>query len=192
MSDKIVIAEMEEEKAEQKVEAKAEPSVHTFEPSKIGGLFFTEKGLTIFPKNYMEKFQVGQNVGLIGKESSYDYSQVAGALDRVVTLEKENNDLKGKIAKLEAQVKEDEKEKPVKAETMPPIPLTDEEKKKLEEEKKAADQKKMEMDKEKESAKAKSVEAQKEEKSQADHSDTDDDIRRLMGGLKKSREAGKL
>ena len=197
MSDKKIVVEELEGQAEQKVEAKAESTVQSFDPSKIGGLFFTEKGLTIFPKNYMEKFQVGQKEGLIGKESSYDYSEVAGALDRVVTLEKENSELKARIVKLEASIKTDEKkdeekEKDVKAEEDKAVKLTpeEEEKKRLEEDKRKKD----EADKmqEKDSAVAKSVQAQTDSKTEAEHSDVDDDLRRLMGGLKKAREAGKL
>jgi hypothetical protein len=197
MEDKKIVVEELEAQTEQKQEAKAENLVQSFGPSQIGGLFFTENGLTIFPKGYMEKFSMERKEGLIGKESKYDYSQVAGALERVVTLEKENSDLKAKIAKLEASVKteekkDEEKKEDVKAEVKDEKKLTpeEEEKKKLEEEKKKQDEAaKME---EKKTAVAKSVQAQAETKTEAEHSNVDDDIRRLMGGLKKAREDGKL
>jgi hypothetical protein len=190
MSEKIVV---ELEGQEQNKEAKAEATVQSFEPSKIGALFFTEKGLTIFPKGYMEKFSIGQKEGLIGTQSQYDYSQIAGTLERVVTLEKENSDLKAKIAKLEA-VKVDEKkeeEKVVDKAEVKKMTPEEEEKKRLEEEKKMKDEAAKCEDKE--TAKAKSVQTEeKDTKTLAEHSNVDDDLRRLMGGLKNARTAGEL
>jgi len=182
--DKIVVEELEEQ-TEPKQEAKAELTVQSFEPSEIGGVFFTESGLTVFPKGYMENFKIDDpKGGLIGKTSTYDYSKLAGAFERVVTLEKENHDLKDKVAALESKLADVEKSQEEKK--------PDEEPEKPDEEKKDEEKEEEKKD-EKDSAKAKSVETEeKSTKEEAEHSGVDDDIRRVMVDMKKSREAGKL
>lgn len=179
--DKIVVEELEEQ-TEPKQKAKAELTVQSFEPSEIGGVFFTESGLTVFPKGYMENFKIDDpKGGLIGKTSTYDYSKLAGAFERVVTLEKENHDLKDKVTALESKLADVEKSQEEKK-------LDEEPEKKPDEEKKDE-----EKEEEKNSAKAKSVETEeKSTKEEAEHSGVDDDIRRVMVDMKKSREAGKL
>ncbi len=184
--EKIVVEELEDT-AEPKKEVKAELTVQSFEPSEIGGVFFTESGLTVFPKGYMEQFAVDKpNGGLIGKSSTYDYSKLAGAFERVVTLEKENTDLKTKVAELESKMAEDEKDK--EDEKPPEVEKPDEEKDKDEEQEKDEADKKDEKD----SAVAKSVEAEKSTKEEAEHSGVDDDIKRLTIGMQKAREEGSL
>lgn len=192
--DEIVVEELEEQ-TEPKQDEKAELSVQSFKPSDIGGVFFTETGLTVFPKGFMEQFAVDDpNGGLIGKQSTYDYSKLAGAFERVVTLEKENHDLKEKVAKLEAKMAEPdedkEKEKPVEEK---PEDEKDKEKDKVKAEEKEEKEDKEEKEEEKKSAVAKSVEAEKKStKEEAEHSGVDDDIKRVMGSMKKAREEGAL
>ena len=185
--EKEIVIEELEDTTEPKKEVKAELTVQSFEPSEIGGVFFTESGLTVFPKGYMEQFAVDNpNGGLIGKSSTYDYSKLAGAFERVATLEKENHDLKAKVTELETKMAEPEKEK---EDEKPPEPVVkpEDEKDKDKNEKDEAEKKD-----EKDSALAKSVEAEKSTKEEAEHSGVDDDIKRAMASMKAAKEAGQL
>ena len=188
--EEIVVEELEEQTEPKQEEKKAELSVQSFKPSDIGGVFFTESGLTIFPKGFMEQFAVDDpNGGLIGKQSTYDYSKLAGAFERVVTLEKENHDLKEKVAKLEAKMADPDEDK----EKEKPVEEKPEDEKDKEEKDKVKAEEKEEKEEEKKSAVAKSVEAEKKStKEEAEHSGVDDDIKRVMRSMKEAREEGTL
>ena len=183
--EKIIVEELEE-KTEPTVKQDGTAKVQSMNSADIGAILFTGDKLTILPKDFEQKFGVeGKVNSLAGKDiGSFDLSKLAGAFERVTELEKSVADKDEEITKLKADL-----EKGMKKEDEPEPDAE----KPPEEEKKKDEDAEAKKEEEKKSAVAKSVEAEST-KEEAEHSatDVDDDIRGLMGGLKKARQEGSL